>query len=349
MNLYKNFNKKEEELINYLRKNPNATYRGIRQDTKIKVERLYPKNGMKSAYIKAGIQFSKSLQKRTREQMVNEVIEFIRSNACANTISIKKELRIDIPKIFGTISKAYKVAGIKCIDYRNINTKKIVNLIQTNPLLTSKEIKNQIGLNIYSYFKDMGELYNKANLDQISGGKKRLIKKQNQVLEYIKNNSNPTQYEINKKCETHVQEIFTGGITEAYKRAGVEYPIERKTLYGASNMDIKKRALDFEKEIITILKNVGLVIPGFKTKLGIADALLIIENTKYFVEIKDYQSKPISLSDIKQLNGYINSLDDCNAGILVCRIKGKKSNFYIDGNRIFVLTKDELGGVAQLG
>lgn len=99
-------------MISYLRKNPTATYLQIKKDTKIKTERIYPKLGLKEAYKNAGIPLSKNLSKRTRKQMFNEIIEFIKTNPTATTVQIKKELGIDIPKTFKTIKAAYEAAKI---------------------------------------------------------------------------------------------------------------------------------------------------------------------------------------------------------------------------------------------
>lgn len=112
--LYKNLENRKKILFEYLRKNPNATYIQIKRDTKLKVERIFPRS-MKDAFIAAGIPLSKSLRKRSRDQMLKEVIEFIGNNPHANTITIKKELGIDIPKTFKRIKEAYKVAGVEYI------------------------------------------------------------------------------------------------------------------------------------------------------------------------------------------------------------------------------------------
>lgn len=102
---------KKQILLDYIRKNQNATYRQIRKDTKIKVERIFP-GMMKEAWKAAGVPFSKHLRKRTRSQLIKEVIECIKRNPTMNTVIIKKELGIDIPKVFGKIENAYKIAGV---------------------------------------------------------------------------------------------------------------------------------------------------------------------------------------------------------------------------------------------
>ncbi|MFH1840408.1 MAG: restriction endonuclease [Nanoarchaeota archaeon] len=99
-------------VTNYIKKNPNATYREIRKNTKLKVERLFP-GCMKGAYNAAGVPFSKHLSKRTKEEMLRTVIKFIKKNPSANTVIIKRELEIEIPKTFGRLKEAYRVAGVE--------------------------------------------------------------------------------------------------------------------------------------------------------------------------------------------------------------------------------------------
>jgi hypothetical protein len=86
-----------------------------------------------------------------------------------------------------------------------------------------------------------------------------LNEKRNLVIEYIRKNPTATQWEINKSCKTHVQTIFDGGIREAYRLAGVEYPENRRKIYGAAIKEIKERSSNFEKEIFEILEELGTV------------------------------------------------------------------------------------------
>ena len=106
MGAYSGLEEKRKQLVRYIRNNPTATYKKIKEDTKIKVERVFPK-GMKDVYRAANIPFPKALRKRTKDQMLNEVIEFIRNNpTTANTVTIKRGLGIHISRTFKTIKKA---------------------------------------------------------------------------------------------------------------------------------------------------------------------------------------------------------------------------------------------------
>lgn len=348
MYTYKNFKEKEDKLLNYLRQNPRATYQQIKKDIGIKAERIYPKNCIKTAYIKAGIPFSKPLLKRNRQQQIKEVIEFIRKNPICTVIEIQNATKVSVPKVFGKIINAYDLAGITYPRSRENIKKEIIEFIKKNPNATSADIGKRFRISVYRHFKNMRNLYKQANIKPITGHKKYSIKKQDKIVRYIKDHPNTTQFEINKECKTHVQEVFDGGIIEAYNKAGVIYPKERRIKYGAAKKDIRDRALKFEYEIIDLLKNFGEVKKYFRTKNGgIADALVKIKDKNYLIEIKDYQSKSISFSEIKQLNNYIINTDNCNNGLLICNSKSKKDKFYIGKNKILVITKEDLlhGGV----
>ena len=336
-----NLEEKKEVIKQYLRNHPHATCRDVRINTKLRIERIYS-GGMKEAYLDASIPFSKPLLKRTKEEMKKQIIQYIRKNKNkATTTSIKKDLRIDIPKVFGKISFAFKAAGVKYtpIERGVEKKKKIIDYIKQNPLASSEEIRINFKVGLFKMFKNMEEIYHLAGIDSI-GLKKRGLKKKELVIRYIKKNTKATQWEINKKCKTHVQEIFKGGIIEAYNLAKVKYPIERRLRYGFSNKKIKNRSLMFEKEIIQHLKKVGKVKSQFKTKSGYVDALLEISGKKYVVEIKDFRVKPINEKVVNQICRYMGDLG-CNNGIIICNHKNK--NLIIRGEKIIkIITKKEL-------
>ena len=96
--------------------------------------------------------------------------------------------------------------------------------------------------------------------------------------------------------------IVAKNFKEAYKKANIKYPISRLKIYGAAKSDIKNRARRFENEIIRLLSLLGEVKRNIKTKRGVIDALVNVNNKGIVVEIKDYKAKPISYSDVKQLN-----------------------------------------------
>jgi len=393
----KNFSEKRKLVIEYIRNHNNATTRGIRQDTKLKIERVFP-NGIREAYKLAGVELPKHLKKRNREESRKIVIKYIKNNPTITLTQIQNELHVNVERLFGGIKQAFDSANVtypeeqRILTYqknlklnsvrkrkiRLFNKKKVViklkkdttkkvklkthittrkDLIelkkkmiimdlQQNPLLTKMELDKKYKANITNLFGSFTNLCKLAGVEFLRC-QKRKLKKQKEIIEFIKKNPNSTQWEINKNCRTHVQEIFEDGIRESYKLAGVEYPEKRRKIYGIAIKEIKKRSSDFEKEVLTLMENFGKVKSHVKTKYGIADAILYINKKFFVVEIKNYLSKPISNLDIKQLEKYLNALN-CSDGLIICAIKNSvKNNFKIGQHNIRILTKDELRGLSD--
>ena len=218
----------------------------------------------------------------------------------------------------------------------------IINFIRLNPEATTDEINYNLKVNFYKHFNSLKEAFNKAGIPLPNYRLRITNSIKNRVISYIINHPNATQWEINKACKTHVQEIFNGGIIEAYQRANVEYPVHRREKYGSSNPNIRRRAMKFERSIINFFEKIGSVKTQVRTSKGIADAVVYVNGNKFVLEIKDYKSKPISYSDIKQLNRYLEALN-CTKGILVCNFfRHSKNKVYIGNNEITILTKKEL-------
>jgi hypothetical protein len=129
--------------------------------------------------------------------------------------------------------------------------------------------------------------------------------------------------------------------------AGIKYPFEERKLFGTALIEIKKRAKDFEKEISEKLVKYGSVNRYVKTRRGVADIVLERKNKKIVIEIKDYQQKEISISQVKQLNKYLEDLN-CRVGLLICHKKSKKDKFIIGKNKIFILEKQELNKILEI-
>ena len=205
----------------------------------------------------------------------------------------------------------------------------------------------KVRTNPYRFFKNVKELYEKAGVKKVSGNDKRKIKKRQEVILFLKSNPLATQREINTSCKTHVRDLFTNGIFGAYKEAGIKFPYERLKEYGASQKPIKQRAADFEGKIAAKLSGYGKVNRLVKTKRGFADIIFERGDKKAVIEVKDYEAKEISISEVKQLNKYLEDCN-CNVGFLVCFKKPKKDNFLMGENRIFILEETELNKVPEL-
>lgn len=75
--------------------------------------------------------------------------------------------------------------------------------------------------------------------------------------------------------------------------------------------------------------------------------MFIWKNKKAIVEIKDYQNKDVSISQIIQLNKYLEDCG-CNLGFLICHKKPKKDKFLIGKNTIHISEKEELEKLSKL-
>lgn len=96
---------------NYVRQHPSCTDRDIRRDLKMKAENTH--GSMRKAYAAAGILFSKHLRKRSPAQQRQEAIDFIRCHPGCTVTEIRDNVRVCIPRVFGSIAAAYRLAGIK--------------------------------------------------------------------------------------------------------------------------------------------------------------------------------------------------------------------------------------------
>jgi len=62
---------------------------------------------------------------------------------------------------------------------------------------------------------------------------------------------------------------------------------------------------------------------------------------------KEKRRKEISISQVKQLNKYLEDIK-CNLGFLICHKKPKKDKFLMGKNKIFILNKFELNKIPNL-
>ncbi len=341
---------KREIIIAYIKNNPKATHKDIRRKLKLNPNRYF--KSLEEAFKLAGVELPRTFKKKTRDEKRRIIIDYIKKHPKIGSQIIAKETKINPSNIFESIEEAFKLAGIpypRTIDKRDREEKirEIIRLVKENPLITIPEIINKTKTQPYHFFKNIEEIYNEAGINPINGRKKWKLKKQQEIISYIKKNPLSTQREINRNCKTHIQLIFNRGIFEAYERAEIHFPYERLKLYGIGIKSIRDRAKTFEEEIAIKLSGYGKVNRLVKTKRGFADIILERKNKKIIIEIKDYQEKEISISQIRQLNKY---LEDCNynLGFLICKKKPKRDSFLIGKNTIFILEETELNKIPKL-
>ena len=339
----------KEKIREFIRKNHTSTYKEIRKNLHLKVERIYS-GGMDEAFKDAGINPPRTFKRKSKEERRKIIIDYIKKHPKAGGHTIKKDTKINFQAIFKDTKEAFEAAGIPYLrEERNIlrkrtredKQKEIIKLVKNKPEITLQDISQELKINPYKIFKNFKEIYNQAGIENISKGRKRAIKKRKLIIGFIKKNHFATQREINKQCKTKVQELFNAGIFEAYKEAGIQFPFERLNFHGSAIKSIKQKADDFEKEIAQKLSGYGRVNRLIKTKRGIADIIFERKGKKVVFEIKDYNVHEISISQIRQLNKYLEDIG-CNLGILVCHKKPKKDSFLIGNNQIIILEDYEL-------
>ncbi|MSR86292.1 hypothetical protein EXS74_02765 [Candidatus Woesearchaeota archaeon] len=160
-------------------------------------------------------------------------------------------------------------------------------------------------------------------------------------LEFIKSNPPCTVQDFIYSLGILPSKLF-GFLKEAYDLAEEEYP--RRTVPSITNSEIRKRAYNFETEVLTFLTARGHVTRYYKTSAGIVDAILEAEGKKIVVEIKDYQKKTITMHEIKQLYRYMQSIKGCYDGILITHktTKTPQGKIYIEGSRISIIAKEDI-------
>lgn len=355
MPLYKELEKRREIVKDFIRANPKTTFRNIKSKLHIKVNKLYF-GGMEEAFREAGVKPPRTLKFKKIEERRKIIIDYIRKNPTAGGQTIKKETKINLQAIFKNTKEAFQAAGVYYPRENyfqlikrdaDVRRKKIIELIKKDPLMGFDKVGNITNTHPHSLFKNTKEIYKAAGIPFVSKGDKRRIKKQNLVVEYIKKNTFATQREINRVCKTKVQVLFSKGIFDAYLMAGVTFPYNRLKFHGSALKEIREDAERFELEITKILSGYGSVNRLVRTKRGIADIILERKEKKVAVELKNYKCHEISISQIKQVNRYLEDIGS-NLGFLVCLKKPKKDTFLIGKNKIMVVTKSELSKIPQV-
>ncbi len=282
--------------------------------------------------------------RRTRDVCRRIAIAYIKNNKNVTVDEIEKKLGINVHRIFGGVKNLFEKSGIEYNrDYELKfieNLENIIKEFKNNPLVTVDEIEKKYNFSFYKKFKSFKDFCEKYDLEYISNHEKRLLKKQIEIIDYIKAHPDATQWEINKNCKTHVQDLFNGGIREAFLKASMKYPESRRILYGTARLSIKRRALIFQTRIVNLLKQFGDVNTQIKTKHGTIDAILNYKNLILPVEIKDYRSKPISKTEIKQLLRYLTDLN-CKMGLLISS-EGRVKEFNLETKKIIIIPAKEL-------
>lgn len=361
--LYKDFEKRRALLRTFIKNNSQTTHKEIKKELHSRVERVYT-GGMAEAFLDAGVNPPRTFKMKNKDERKRILLEYIRKNPGVGGQTIAKNTKINIGSVFSSIKEAYEAVGVPYLreNQRRLQNRSqqerrqaVINLVRENPLITIEEIVKRCKVHFYRIFNSMEEVYQIVGISlPIKKRKKyhtresiRKLKKRQEIIDFIKKNPLATQREINSACKTHVQLNFNKGIFEAYELAGLEFPYERINLHGAAIKEIRHRADEFEEEIANKLTGYGAVNRLVKIKRGFADIIFERKGEKAIIEVKDYLAHEISISQVKQLNRYLQD-SNCNMGFLICKKKPKKDRFLIDRNTIFILTADELAKIPEV-
>lgn len=352
---YRDINKKRKDVLDYLRKNPKATYKQLKKEGFAHIERLF-KNGLGEAYKKSGLVPPRTFKRKNKEEKRKIIIDYIKKHPMAGGHTIKKDTKINFQVLFKNLKEAFEMADTPYPREEQIKSrarskpekiKEVAAFLKETPEATFEDIKLQTGINPYKIFDSLKDAYKFIGIKEVNRHEKRKIRKQKIIIDFIKNNPLATQREINLNCKTKVQELFDKGIFEAYKKAGINFPFERLKLHGTALKDIRERAEGFEGEIAGKLTCYGNVNRLIKTKRGVADIILERKDKKAIIEVKDYLKKDISISQVRQLNKYLEDCG-CNIGFLICHNPPNKDRFLMGKNRIIILDEKSLSRIPDI-
>lgn len=353
--LYSDAERRKKLVKEFIIKNPNTTFREIKKKLHTKINKLYL-GGMAEAFKDAGISSPRNFKVRTFEEKRQAIINYIKNHPVAGGHTINKATKINLFSVFKNTEDAFLAAGIiyprkkiRKLKLRSADERKrkAIMIVRENPLISVEELGKKLQTHIYSLFNNIGEIYDLAGVDYVGRGEKRTLKKRLEIIKYIRNNPLATQREINSNCKTHVQYVFDEGIFQAYKEAGITFPYKRLNLHGAALKNIKEDAVKFEKKVATKLSGYGSVTRLVRTKRGFADIIFERKSKKVVIEVKDYKIHEISISQVKQLNKYLEDCR-CKLGFLVCHKKPKIDTFLIGKNRLFLIEESELGRIPKI-
>ena len=96
---YEDVQKKRKLVLSFIRKNPKATYKDIRKETKLHPERLFEK-GMAEAFEEAGIKPPRTFTTKSIDEKKKILIDYVRKNPRAGGQKISKDTKINFLRLF---------------------------------------------------------------------------------------------------------------------------------------------------------------------------------------------------------------------------------------------------------
>jgi hypothetical protein len=155
------------------------------------------------------------------------------------------------------------------------------------------------------------------------------------LIQYIKDNLNITWKQIVRDTKIKPERVFEGSLREAYEKANVP----------PSGYHLRRTREEQTQEVLEFIKsNPDCTVTEVQDVTGVTIPRVFGSiKTAYVMAGEDYLTKPVSMTDIKQLNRYIEATEGCSSGILVTHdhTKGKRSKLYIEGNEIFIISLEQ--------
>ena len=147
--------------------------------------------------------------------------------------------------------------------------------IRKNPSCTCRDIKRDTKFKIERIYKNMKEAYLDANVKLSKNLTKRNKHQQKiDVIKFIQSNPECSITDIQKTTKVNVERVF-GSILNAYKLSNIKYP-EKDFSTGVMNPLVLQRCNKFEKEIISLLGQIGEIKSQVKNDAGFADCLFTL-------------------------------------------------------------------------
>ena len=170
-----------EKIIQFIKRNPKATHKLIKEKTKLHPERIF-KKGLKEAFDEAGIKPPRTFEIKTKEEKRRIIIDYIRKNPKVGGHTIRKDTKINFTFLFKDAREAFLVAEVEYplerkTDKRNRKEKRkmIIEAVKANPLITIAEMVSSIKTQPYKLFKNIDEIYRKAGVKSIGRAEKRRL------------------------------------------------------------------------------------------------------------------------------------------------------------------------------
>ena len=107
-----NLRGKRERIIEFLKKNPNATHLELKKNGLNHIERLF-KRGLGEAYDLAKIKIPRTFRRKNVKERRQEIIDYIKKHPQIGGQNIVRDTKINISSAFKSIKEAFEAANVE--------------------------------------------------------------------------------------------------------------------------------------------------------------------------------------------------------------------------------------------